>query len=73
MANTELNDNQIQIILIDFQSEKITLYKLITTGYEDNLDYDNVLSFNFRSFSHGGSIILYSSLWIILILHLLIV
>ena len=37
------------------------------------LDYYNVSFLIFRSFPHGGSLTLYSSLWTILILHLLII
>ena len=51
----------------------IFLYKSITIGYEYNFDCNNILSQFFRSLPHGESLTLYSSLWAILILHLLII
>ena len=49
------------------------LYKLITIEYKNNLGRYSVFSLFFWSLSHIGSLTIYSSLRIILILHLLIV
>ena len=76
-ASFDLNDSQTKLRDFDLNILSIRggppLYKLITDGYKDNLDCYNVFSLFFRSPSHGGSLTLYSSLWVILVLHLLII
>ena len=51
----------------------ILSYKSITIGYKYNFDCYNILSLFFWFLSHGRSLTLYSSIWIILILHLLVI
>ena len=49
------------------------LYKLITIECKNNFNCYHVLSLFFPPPSHEGSLTLYSSIWIIFILHLLII
>ena len=77
MANMELDDNQRRIRGTDMN--KLTVrggnlfYKSIKTKHKYNFDWYNIISLSFRSLPHGRSLTLYSSLWTILILHLLII
>ena len=48
-------------------------YKSIKTEYKYNFDCYSIFSLFFQSLPHWGSLTLYSSLWTILILHLLII
>ena len=76
-SNMDLKDDQARTRKIELNEftirEGILSYKSITVGYKYNSDCYNILSLFFRSFPHGGSLTLYSSLWIILILHLLVI
>ena len=51
----------------------ILSYESIIVEYKCNFDCYSILSLFFRSPPHGGFFTLYSSLWAILILHLLII
>ena len=76
-ASMESGDNQAQIRGTNMN--KLTVqggilsYESITAGYKYNFDCYGVFSLFLRSLPYGGSLILYSSLWAILILHLLII
>ena len=76
-ANMELDDNQARIRGTDMNEFTVwggnLSYKSIKTEYKYNFDCYNILSLFFWSLPHGGSLILYSSLWTIMILHLLII
>ena len=57
-----------------FSPRRSDLYIMITLEYQNDLDCYNIFSLSiFRSPSHGGSLTLYISFWVILILHLLII
>ena len=77
MANMDLKDNQARtkkIKLNEFTIRGGNLsYKSITVGYKYNFDCYSILSLFSRSLPHGRSLTLYSSLWIILILYLLVI
>ena len=51
----------------------ILSYESIIVGYKYNFDCYSVFSLFLQSLPYGGSLILYISLWAILILHLLII
>ena len=76
-ASMDLKDDQARTRKIELN--EITVrggifsYKSITVGYKYNFDCYSILSLFFWSLPRGGSLTLYSSLWIILILHLLII
>ena len=66
VASMESSDNQAQIRGTNMN--KLTVrggilsYESITAGYKYNFDCYSILSLFLRSFPHGGSLILYSSL-----------
>ena len=76
-ASMESSDNQAQIRGASVNKLPIRggilLYESITVEYKCNFDCYNILSLFVWSPPHGGSLTLYSSLWTILILHLLII
>ena len=76
-ASMESSDNQAQIRGTNVNKLPIRggilLYESIIVEYKYNFDYYSVLSLFLRSPPHGGSLILYSSLWAILILYLWII
>ena len=76
-ANMDLGGDQARtrkIELNEFTVQGgILSYKSITIEYKYSSDGYSILSIFFRSLSHGGSLTLYSSIWTILILHLLII
>ena len=76
-ASMDLKDDQVRTKRIKLNEfivrGGILSYKSITIGYKYNFDFYSILSLFFQSLPHGGSLTLYSSLWIILILHLLVI
>ena len=76
-ASMESGDNQAQIKGTNMNKlivrGGILSYETIITGYKYNFDCYIVFSLFLRSLPYGGSLILYISLWAILILHLLII
>ena len=76
-ASMDLKDDQARTKKIELNEftvwEGILSYKSITVGYKYNYNCYSILSLFFRSSPHGGSLILYSSFWAILTLHLLII
>ena len=76
-TSMDLKDDQARIKKTKLKSfsypRKAHLDELITTEYKNQLDCYNILFIFFRSLSHGGSLTLYSFLWIILTLHLSII
>ena len=76
-ASMDLKDDQARIKKTKLKSlpcpKRAHLNELITTKYKNQLDCYSILFLFFRSPSHGGSLTLYSSLWIILTLHMFII
>ena len=76
-ANMELDNNQTQIRGTNMNDLTVRggnlFYKSIKTKYKYNFDCYSIISFFFRSLPYGESLTLYSSIWAILILHLLII
>ena len=76
-ASMELGDNQAQIRGTDINELTVQggvlSYKSITIEYKYNFDCYSILSRFFWSLPQWGSPTLYSSLWTILTIHLLII
>jgi len=76
-ASMDLKDDQARTKKVELNEFTvrggILSYKSITVGYKYNYDCYNILSLFFRSSPHRGFLTFYSSLWTILVLHLLII